>query len=488
MWHRLDGWLVRQLAVLWFCVCLPATSAQPTTAIRMPASEPMPASPTALRHDLDLLLTTLEQVHPNLYAYVGRQAVGAHVGRLHARLARPITRQEFFREVSTLVAGFQDGHTFVSFFPAYIAYREQGGLAFPFEVEFDGDGGATVRANYSDDAALRPGARLLSINGLETAHLQRELVALQSERLLPARRDTAAALLPRYLWYLYGFGERFEVVYTDPAVPKPQRATVQGITVGQLRTRIAAQQQTGDPASSYTYRRLPGTDIGLIDFRQCVDLAAFRQFLARTFGQIREERVGHLIVDLRANPGGEGGLGQALTDYLTDRPYSLFGGSQIKVSRQVKARYGREQYIEYYSEAAWNAPDGTLVTEPAPLTTPSPNPLRFRGSLYVLIGPRTASNGMAFASAVKDHHLGTLVGEPTGGVASGYGQTYGFELPHSHLQIQVSTKRILRPSGQDDGQGVQPDYLVLPTHGDMATGRDTVLAFTRRLIEAPSAP
>jgi C-terminal processing protease CtpA/Prc len=76
---------------------------------------------------------------------------------------------------------------------------------------------------------------------------------------------------------------------------------------------------------------------------------------------------------------------------------------------------------------------------------------------------------------MKDCHLGTLVGEETGGLGSGFGQFEAFTLPHSKLTLWVSVKHIFRPSMVDDGRGILPDLEIVASPKDAVRGIDSEL-------------
>jgi len=118
-----------------------------------------------------------------------------------------------------------------------------------------------------------------------------------------------------------------------------------------------------------------------------------------------------------------------------------------------------------------------------PLIQPRAEPLRFGGELFVLIGPRVFSSGTAFASAVRDLGLGTLVGEETGGAASGFGDLYSFELPGSGLRAHSSHKWFVRPSGEANGRGVRP-HIEVPASRALQAAREAARA-ARRAPETP---
>ncbi len=82
---------------------------------------------------------------------------------------------------------------------------------------------------------------------------------------------------------------------------------------------------------------------------------------------------------------------------------------------------------------------------------------------------------------MKDFGFGTLVGEETGGLANSFGDTYTFRLPNSQIEVRVSYKYFVRPSGEITKGGVMPDHPVLQTASDVAHGRDPAMEFARSL-------
>ncbi|GAB1819060.1 S41 family peptidase [Herbidospora sp. RD11066] len=93
--------------------------------------------------------------------------------------------------------------------------------------------------------------------------------------------------------------------------------------------------------------------------------------------------------------------------------------------------------------------------------------------LVVLADRGCASTCEHFASAVKDLHLGRLVGTRTAGMISGPVQTY---LLANNTLLHLPTRHHLGPDREViDGIGVAPDHYASPTPEDAATGRDPTL-------------
>jgi C-terminal processing protease CtpA/Prc len=219
---------------------------------------------------------------------------------------------------------------------------------------------------------------------------------------------------------------------------------------------LAQTAMQAESPESYQFS-IPKPGIGLIDFRALENLPRFQKFLETTFTEIQNQKLTTLIIDLRLNSGGNSALSDALLDYLTNKPFRQFSRAEVKVSMQFEAFLkARGLDLPWPS----GSPIGSIVRLEFPFIAPTSNPLRFTGKLYVLIDYPTFSSASAFASTVKDFKLGMLVGTETSGHPTSFGEVYSFNLPNTRLEAGVSSKYFVRPSGQNDGRGVLPDFQV----------------------------
>jgi C-terminal processing protease CtpA/Prc len=110
--------------------------------------------------------------------------------------------------------------------------------------------------------------------------------------------------------------------------------------------------------------------------------------------------------------------------------------------------------------------------------------LLFSGHLYLLTSAETFSSGNWFASIVKDNHLGTIVGEPTGNQPSSYGDILSFQMPNTGFRFSVSFKNWIRPEPVNDPEdAVYPDIPVYTTIDDVLQGRDPQIERIKELIQ-----
>ena len=120
---------------------------------------------------------------------------------------------------------------------------------------------------------------------------------------------------------------------------------------------------------------------------------------------------------------------------------------------------------------------GTCTAEYPDATTPLLNL-----PLAVLTDQNCLSACEAFSGAVKDLHLGTLIGTRTAGIVAGPGLAFALDdgstlgLPTTH-DLSADHELI-------DGIGVAPDYYIPRTAQDLATGHDPDTATALALLKA----
>jgi C-terminal processing protease CtpA/Prc len=106
---------------------------------------------------------------------------------------------------------------------------------------------------------------------------------------------------------------------------------------------------------------------------------------------------------------------------------------------------------------------------------PGPNPLRFDGPVYLLVGMGTFSSALGCAEQAKVYRLATIVGQETS-PANHTGEVYRGFSPRLGLEFGFTTKYFSdRPFR--DGEGVVPDVTIVPTEVDVRAGRDPVLEY-----------
>lgn len=184
----------------------------------------------------------------------------------------------------------------------------------------------------------------------------------------------------------------------------------------------AAPLYLSHPDKFYWFHYLQDRRTVFFKYNSCHDMPGhpFSNFLSELLVFIRSHEVDRIVVDLRHNSGG----------------YPQLLGPFIRTMARIK-RAGRG------------------------------------GTLHVAVGRRTFSAAVLNALDLRRTAQAILVGEPTGGKPSHYGDIRFFSLPFSRLNVSYPTQYIWREGVL--AESVAPDHLVEPSIHDWIAGRDPVL-------------
>jgi hypothetical protein len=407
-----------------------------------PASASTPEqthSAAAVQADLDQLLASIEQTHPDLGVVADRVVLRREAAAIRAGISRSLTTREAWLSLALLNPHFRDAHTGLRHPAAeFDSYREAGGASFPIPIFIDRAGSIRVAASVPPGSGVAPFETIRSINGRSSASIVAALMARMRGETESIRRLVLAFNFPAYLWTMSGPELEFsvEVIGGDGAV-----------RIQRLARPDASPAPGGSPfAFTVPHRgvallRVPSFDPQLRD--------SFAQFLEASFARIERDRLDTLLIDIRDNPGGAHDTSDLLISYLTDRPVSPASRLTARITANNR-------------DISPQAVPGSVVTVPfdEPIA-PRRQGRAYRGRVFVLISEDSYSQAIVFAATVRDHRLGSLVGETTGGAANQTGQITPMPLPQTSLQALAPLYIIYRPNGEVGREGLRPD-IALP--------------------------
>jgi len=401
-----------------------------------------------MAQDIDSLFSSIEQVHPDMYAVYPKQKLKQEIEKVKSELNPSGDIFYFYRLVAPLVVKLGDGHT--NFFPPFRGPEDFANmLLLPLSVKITSpDKRIFVRDEYN---TIPSEAQILSINNIEAENIVQEMLNYSSGEKDFYRIDKLKQLFTPLMSILFG-----DSVYNIVYLYNQEKHSVQikAISFNEV-SEIVSQQNRSEPTEFYTFRSLPDKNIGIIEFNQFTDFDKFKVFLDTTFQILQKENIGNLIIDIRKNGGGNSSLGDELLQYISPEPFAQFGKTIVKYSdiqKQVYKSYGREitnpNGIEIYNEKR------TLIEL-------RENPFRYKGNVYLLISHSTFSSAASFSWAFKYFKMGTVIGEESGGMAVCFGDVISLKLPNTGLFYGCSFKKFYQYGATDDNiHGTLPDYDV----------------------------
>ena len=419
-----------------------------------------------LRKDIETIIQTIESVHYNPYLYTNKQTFLQYRDSLLSTLPPDISAEDAYITLNLLTARLDDGHTQVRL-PAGVKDSLHNSAVFPFRTTR-----LYIAENLSRNHRLQKGDSLISINDRNADSLYR--LALSCNGGLPSSRQSEAD--DHFYQYLYALGIQspFRIRYYSMEQHITDTITVAGIPFSDLRSQAANAWAGKD----YYFQRLD-KNIAYINFRNMQNIKAFRQLLDSSFSDIRKRPVTGLIVDLRENGGGDSDLGELLLSYITDKSFRLSAGKYWKVSADYKIfmRSNRKDWSKKEYRTYQSARDGSVLEEKYAAHLPAPNPLRYRGPVFVLTGAGTFSSANMLADAIKTYHLATLIGQPTGEATNDFGEVYTFT-PRICLTVTTTTTFDLGANGNSQAlMPVNPDILIKEE-----AGKDNALEYAIHAI------
>ncbi|TNE53849.1 MAG: hypothetical protein EP338_09990 [Bacteroidetes bacterium] len=185
-------------------------------------------------------------------------------------------------------------------------------------------------------------------------------------------------------------------------------------------------------------------------------IADFEKFCKKTRNKLERKKIKDVIIDIRDNGGGD--RIDLLLRNFTPTSFKLMSSTIDTVGL---AKYSMD--LIFHGTTYENVLKTPTKSEPS-------RQVDFQGdlyldiNLYVLVNGRTASAASHFASLVKEHNLGKIVGTETGGRASGCnGNVYcSYFLPYSGIELyfplMVNTYAI--DQIENPNHGVFPDIFI----------------------------
>ncbi len=398
-----------------------------SAAVRAPADSAALADPARLerwRQDLHTLGVELPRRHGDLYWRTSEPVFRATLDSLERAL--PESPDWLVTAGIARLMALADAHTTLQWGDSAAHFHR-----LPFQFARFADGWRVVVTDSASTALL--GARLVSVGGVVVDRaaaalapfLSHENDAWLGDRLSLAfacpELIAAAGLAPApdrvRLVFARDGADSLSEVAAAPLDGGPARRGVSIVDAGLAPLTLARRE----PGRAYWFALLPESRALLFRYNACVeiDTLPFARFAAALWAAADSAGVERVVVDLRANGGG--------------------------------------------NSTVWDPFVRGLMARPA---------LARRDRLAVLIGPRTYSSAVLDAWELRDH--ATYYGLPTGGRPNGWGEIKSFRLPASRLPIQYSTRyfRLVRDA---DPPSWMPDVMVPLEWPDVRIGRDAAL-------------
>lgn len=451
--------------------------------------------------DCSILKLALVKLHPGLYRYNDEASFLNAYNELINVSGDSISLENAFLIISEFLAKIKCGHTYAN------PYNQNENLA---EVIFEGKnklpftftmiGKEMVIANDVSGDDLGKGSKVIEINGIPVERIIDDLLKYsdgdgsnEGQRLNNLN--------------VTGFGDyEFFDIYFPLLVPPVEGkyeldynnllsragslgASVMAISRDERRSRLEGKlglkQESYDDQWKFKILDKNSALLSIGTFVTYQMKLDWKKFLTDSFGELNNQRIPNLIMDIRGNSGGTTGVVTEMISYLTAEPIDVL--MERRLVRYVKVPEVLDPYlstwdnsfkdrtgtVEIYDDKYYSLKEETNKVN---VINPKENP--YPGKTYLLVDAANSSATFILAKTLKENGLATLVGQTTGGNQKGIngGQLMFLDLPNTGIEVDIPLIGYF-PAGNPPDAGLEPDVKISVSIKDFANGIDTEMNY-----------
>jgi hypothetical protein len=473
------------------------------------------SSMNSLQQDFFYFSENVRQTHPEPYGAWSKDEFDREQQRILESLSKETDKASLAKHLQSFISRIKDSHTSAQ--TGWIG----GQLQYPVSFFWVNDTLILASVERQEDTLLL-GSKVLSFNGYSVEEvLTRFTRFIANENIYLARREL------QYYFVFPAFHKEAGIINSDTLELKI--LTRDGITrslslIPQMQPKRIAPYKynpvTKRVNRMFRYTILKDENACYLQWNTMMDISViknlsffnkliaypiawyiglgyFDNFLENMFEEMEDKGINTLVIDLRGNGGGSSSYGEQLLYHLDVSPDIRQLSMAVKFSPLYRQFFSGDYafYDSSYSRKydGKKMPDSLLVvsdfvksdsqeqkyfsniTDPKSKYYIKPERKVFKGNVYFLVGEATYSSAIILSSIVKDNNLFTVVGQPTLGRPSHYGETLILKLPNSKIICRISCKKFFRPDKNKDSEdSLYPDVIIWPTFEDMKYGRDSV--------------
>lgn len=461
-------------------------------------------SSTDFINDVKILKETLETHHPSLYWYTTKDSLDKKFNDLIYKLGKVDSLSETIcrNELQKVIATIKCGHTLVRFSTQYNkASAAKNYPSFPLQIK-TWDDSLVVLGRYNiADSMLKRGTIITKINNKTPKQINEAIFKLISTDGDANNHKSQITSGNFPLWYTLAFG--LDSVYTIEYINNDDNKVATNIKWHLLKIDTTKKKIEKPLESVKKPSKKQLKEANLLSKRSLVidsatntayiRLSTFSggklpQFFRKTFKQIKNQHIEHLVFDIRENGGGKVRNAILLTKYV--HQYAFKVGDTIAAK---KPTFKNGKYINLHWAYTIAKVFGSKKKEDglwhnqvyenafyAPKTK-----YHYDNKIYIIQGGYSFSAATLFAGWLKNQSNVTILGEESGGAF--YGNSAMFiptiYLPNSKLRVSLPLYKLVMDKYRNKGNGILPDISIPPSSFAIKRGVDIKIEVVKKLIE-----
>jgi C-terminal processing protease CtpA/Prc len=415
------------------------------------------------KEDVTFLVKQLNEIHPEVYSNCNKDSFNLQLETCIKAIEKRqvIDQKSFYCLLNPLVTSIKDGHTRIEP-PNNVMLRSffWGSRVIPLQLQFNGNS-LVVENCLVKRNSIPAGASVLSINGISTNDIVKQLqVNKYGENIEFRNSFVNSKTIPRDLWMFLNMNRSFRVEYLDTN-NEIKNVDLKGVSQPYYYRKMTTERNVlGLPIffeqENAFFIPMDKDSAGYIRYEACFGYSD-STFFRNVFEYANSHSLNNLILDLRNNGGGSTSVYSVLLQHLTETNIIPFSKIEYKFSKQVLERKPFGEGFPYPNQEAIGS---IHVLDKSSYLIQSGNSETYKGKLFCLCNAGTFSTASSLVAILKDNNLATIVGQPTGGNGTSYGNFIRVELPHSKITLLVSMAKYYRGNEDEAKIPVEPDIYI----------------------------
>lgn len=448
--------------------------------------------------DLLLYADMLGDTHPYYANAEHRAKLQKRVRKMYKECGKIGNVAEFKLYLAKVAATLHDGHT-------AIYYWSSPDRIFPVRFTINGNAPSIVDL-CQDEYRDILGKEVKFINGKplkKILNAAREIVSADNE--VNFENLVTEYLLLTDFWAMLGMSsEELHITFADNTTATIPAINKRELKVTQLQSNLS-NRVTAPRRVLFDYQIFDKEGICYLQFNQFADrvthpqmkqLARFDEFMSQMMADIEAKEINTLVVDLQYNSGGNSALGNVLLSWL--KPFGEIEqySADVRISELMLERYPYYKEFTYDGKPlelgrVYSAPtfdhnrevkSSGNITQDSTYHVLNLDPERlFKGEVIFVQGKDTYSSATLLLTTARDNGIGKIVGEPSGGRPSHYGDILFCTLPNTLITATVSHKHFIRPNrAKVECEYLTPDVLIDTNNPDKDLVWEWIVAHTTK--------
>ncbi len=456
-------------------------------------------TPEQAQQDVRILKRALIELHPALTKYQTQAGLDAAFAQFEARGNAARTSTALYLAATELAAAIRCGHTWTNTLNQSGTHKTalmESRNKLPFHLT-PVENRWLITASAANDVTA--GDELISINGISgTEIIARMMPYLRADgssdgkRVIQLSHDRNATNMMDLIWPLLtspvNGAYAIEVRHSNG---KAEKLNVNALTLQERKAKLAIAVDGKNEA----WRLRIENNIGILTlptFSFWQSKFDWAKFLDESFAELNAKKIPNLIIDIRANEGGDGAINRAIMSHLLKQPFTWPATQPIVAYERVPyalakhldtwdySFFDRTGQVEKLGERRYLYKTKASVDHTIkPVATP------YSGKTFMLVSAENSSATFQLAYLVKLTSVATLIGQTTGGNLRGLngGELTWVTLPNSGVAVDIPLLASVALEPQPDA-GITPDILVRRTFAARVAGEDLEMIAAKNAIGA----